>query len=159
MIKEKMLFFIVFFAISCTGYTQQNETGEDCFSLQSEALVNAIANTPFAALIRITSFQPTDVSPVKKIDDYGQEIICYADIIKTFRGEVKKNISFTIYVEHGEELGFPKKPFIITLCKSNGKYYWPGTGAIFSAEYELISRAEKAGEHVDKLQKKFMICE
>ncbi len=159
MIKGKLLFFIMFFAISCTGYAQQNEAGEDFFPLQSEALINAVAETPFAALIRITSFQFAEISSEKKSDDNEQKVICYADVIKTFRGEVKKNISFTIYVEQGEELGFPEKPFIITLCKSNKEYYWPGTGAMFSAEDELIRRAEQAGENADNMQEKFIGCE
>jgi len=160
MIKKCLVFIFIFFISACTGYTQQNAVSENQFSLQSEALVEAVANTPYSALIRITSVETIDLSATDKSDDYyDQKIICHADVVETYRGKAKKNIFFTMYTEKGEELDFPQTPFIITLCKSNEEFYWPGVGAVFSADTRLINLAKKIAKKADKTQLIFEDCE
>ncbi len=160
MTKKCLVFIFIFFTSACTGYTQQNAVSENQFSLQSEALVEAIANTPYSALIRITLVNPIDLPTTDNSDDYyDQKIIYHADVIETYRGNAKKNIAFTMYTEKGEELSFPQTPFIITLCQSNEEFYWPGVGAVFSADTRLRNIAKKIAKKADKTQLIFEDCE
>lgn len=158
--KKKLLLILIFFFSACAGHTQQNPLSENQFALQSEAIVDSISNTPYSALIRITSLNKIDMPYTEKFDDYSeQKIICYADVIETYRGEIQKNISYVMYVEKGEEPNFPETAFIITLCKSNEGFYWPGVGAIFSADIRLRTLAKEISKQAENKQMIFEDCE
>lgn len=158
--KKHLLTILIFFFSACAGHTQQNTLSEDQFALQSEAIVDSIVNTPYSALIRITSLKKIDLPSIGKFDDYSeQKIICYADVIETYRGETQKNISYVMYVEKGEKPNFPETEFIITLCKSKEGFYWPGVGAIFSSDIRLRSLAKEISKQAENKQIIFEDCE
>lgn len=158
--KIGLLFIVIIFASACAGYRQQNTVSENQFALQSEAIVESIVNTPYSALIRITSVTTIDLPDTDKSDDYAeQQFIFKANVIETYRGEAKKNISYMMRVERGEEANFPKYPVIITLCKSNEGFYWPGVGAMFSADSRLRNLAKEIAKQTDNKQIFFEDCE
>lgn len=150
---------VFFFASACTGYTQQSVSA-DRFAMQSEALAASVVNTPYSALIQVSSVETIDLPDPDKTDDYSeQKFIYHAKVIETFRGEAKKRISYAIYVEKGEAPDYPETQFIISLCKSDEAYYWPGTGALFSADSRLIHLARKFAQTTDGQQQTFEDCE
>ena len=158
--KSCLLLIVMFFTCACTANTQQSALSESEFIFQSNVIVKSITNTPYSALIRITSVETIDLPDADKSDDFSEQQFIYnADVIETYRGEIKKNISYMMQVEKGEEAGFSEVPFIITLCTSNESFYWPGVGASFSADSRLISLAKKAATQTDNKQTLFNDCE
>ena len=158
--KNCLLLIVVFFASSCTANTQQSAISESEFIFQSNVIVKSITNTPYSALIRLTSIETVDLPDADKSDDFSEQQFIYnADVIETYRGEIKKTISYMMLVEKSEKADFSKVPFIITLCTSNEGFYWPGVGASFSADSRLITLAKKAAEQTDNKQTLFNDCE
>ncbi len=158
--KNCLLLIAIIFASACSAHKQQNTISENEFIFQSGAIAESITNTPYSALIRITSVKVIDLPDADKSDDFAEQKLIYnADVIETYRGEETKNISYMMRVEKGEKPNFPKTPFIITLCKSKEGFYWPGVGANFSADNRLRALAKKTAKQTDDQQSYFSDCE
>ncbi|NJM32683.1 MAG: hypothetical protein HC848_07310 [Limnobacter sp.] len=79
-------------------------------------------------------------------------------MLKTYRGQSLPEITYTMLVERGEGALISSNPAVITLCESSNGFYWPGVGAIFPGEEEVISVAEKTSAKIDSEQSSFSGC-
>ncbi len=65
-----------------------------------------------------------------------------ARVLETFRGPKLSEISYVIITEPGETSSVHNKPVIVTLCRDEDGYYWPGVGSTFpsNAETRAVAR-------------------
>jgi len=148
------------FATSC-GYSTGNTGGEtEVLSPMEQALASAVRQTPYAGLIQNTHAQAEALPDEDPQDDYAlQRWSITARVLQTYRGPQDSTIQYTVDTEKGEEPGLGDEPFIIVLCQSQGRYYWPGVGYNFSAGEREKSLVKKVAGQVDANQQEFAECE
>lgn len=162
--KYTVILLLIFMTPACEGgSTDQVDTEKltaKKFQQQSNYLLQALKDTPYSALVKITSVKTIDLPDDDPEDDYAEQKLVYnADVIETYRGALSSKLSFNMYVEKGDSIGFDDEPFIITLCKSKDGFYWPGTGASFSADAKLLTLAKEQVSKLDKSQTTFNSCD
>jgi hypothetical protein len=121
---------------------------------QLEFLQKAVAGTPYSALVVHTKLEITPLSVrsknVKKAAEEaaGEEErhTYYARVLETFKGKAHSTIRYEMVVEKGESATLDSKPQLLTLCKGPRGFYWPGTGASFPGEVEMIAVARRAAK-------------
>lgn len=130
-------------------------TKDETDSSMRGALVNAIGQTPYSALVVHTR---VDIVPLPNrkgsADDPAEYVeeraIYYARVVETFRGKSVRQIRYEMVGERGEAAAIDSKPQILTLCTGSRGFYWPGTGASFPAEQDLLVLARQVGREVAK---------
>jgi hypothetical protein len=153
-----LLIVIVLF-FSCTNFNRGKTLTEEKLLVQSDALKKALLNTPYAALIRVTSVEISDISNSDAQSEYfEQKVTLHAQVLESYRGSLNKSIAYVMYTEKGESINQSKTPFIITLCHAKGEFYWPGVGSSFTADIRLIERAKKQSLSLNKQQAIFNDC-
>lgn len=122
-------------------------------SAKLEALLNAVAGTPYSALVthtkvEITSLSVRSAKAKKAVDeDTGEERhTYYARVLETFKGNAYATIRYEMVVEKGESATLDSKPQLLTLCKGPRGFYWPGVGASFPGEVEMIAAARRVAK-------------
>jgi hypothetical protein len=118
-------------------------------------LKSAIVNTPYSALIKQTEVNVEVVSD----DDSIVRVIISAEVIETFRGDEQEFLQYEMIVEKGERVDVESRPMVITLCKQGGRYFWPGTGAMFSNNKIIIENIRNTVKTLDLYQVEFDDCE
>lgn len=160
--KITLLLLAVCFTSACNADTEQGISvpESDVLDYQTGAIGESVVNTPYSALIRVTSVDITHLPDEDKSDEYSEQKFTYhADVIETYRGESKKSITYVMYAEGAEQPGSHEKPFIITLCHDDEGFYWPGVGSEFLAHSKLKVLAKKAAKKADKKQVEFFLCD
>ena len=121
-----IIFILTLFNLSaCIASDSSSEIGY---------LKRAIVNTPYSALIQQRDIK-TEAIPD---DDSIMRMIISAEVIETFRGKEQKVLQYEMIVEKGEEVDVESQPIVVTLCKQGGRYFWPGTGGMFSNKKIII---------------------
>lgn len=164
MIKYILLLLLMFLTLSCEGrakdYEAEKQLADTELLQQKKYLQKALKDTPYSALIKITSVKTIDLPDKDPSDDYAEQKLVYqAEVIETYRGKKHQQLSYEMYIEKGEAVEHDKKPFIVTLCQSKDGFYWPGVGASFSADKRLITFAKKQANLLDKKQTTFNGCD
>jgi len=164
MIKYTLLLFMVFLTSACeagSGKSNHEKQLTDSELLnQSKYMQKAIEQTPYSALVKITSVKTVDIPDDDPSDDYAeQKLVFQVTVIEAYRGSLSTKVSYDMYIEKGESAEFVKEPFIITLCQSKDGFYWPGVGASFTADKRLIELAKKHASHLDNKQTSFIECD
>jgi hypothetical protein len=127
---------------------------------QAEYMRQAFKETPYAALVEVTSVKTIDMPDDDPNDDYAEQKLVYqVNVIETFRGDKRSQLSYDMYIEKGDSVESSSEPFIITLCRSEDGFYWPGVGASFSADKRLIEIAKTQARQLDNRQEYFSGCE
>lgn len=125
-----------------------------------QGLKNAISSTPYSALIIHTRVDIIPMPDTNPDDDYAEEKQTYhAKVLETYRGQQRKNISYTMTVEKGETAIIDKSPAVVTLCKSNDVFFWPGTGSKFPGTEEVTRTSRLTGQNIELNQQFFPFCE
>lgn len=162
------LFFGLALGISGTSIAAPSQiptsSKEDTDSPMKGALVNAIGKTPYSALVVHTR---VDIVPLKagvrsSADSahYVEErTIYHARVLETFRGKSVHHIRYEMVGERGEAVVIDSKPQILTLCSGPRGFYWPGTGASFPAEQDLVVLARRVGREMAQVSpRRFAQC-
>lgn len=118
----------------------------------SPYLLSAVAETPYSAVIR-----HTDAKVIEGTD--GSQHIYYAEVVDTIRGEHRERIHYVMSAEPDEAVSLDDAEVLITLCINNDGYYWPGTGAQFPADKQLIQRAKNHALSASTNQSHFSQCD
>tara|TARA_R110001583_G_scaffold8824_2_gene41692 strand:- start:277 stop:669 length:393 start_codon:yes stop_codon:yes gene_type:complete len=118
-------------------------------------LKSAIVNTPYSALIKQTEVNVEVVSD----DDSIVRIIISAEVIETFRGDEQEFLQYEMIVEKGERVDVESESMVVILCKQGGRYFWPGTGAMFSNNKIIIENIRNTVKTLDLRQVEFDDCE
>ncbi|UXD89455.1 hypothetical protein HUF19_15535 [Thalassolituus hydrocarboniclasticus] len=118
----------------------------------SPYLLSAVAETPYSAVIR-----HTDAKVIEGTD--GSQHIYYAEVVDTIRGVHRNRIHYSMSAEPDEALSLDDAEVLITLCINNDGYYWPGTGAQFPADKQLIQRAKNHALRASTNQSHFSQCD
>ena len=118
----------------------------------SPYLLNAVAETPYSAVIR-----HTDAKVIEGTD--GSQHLFYAEVINTIRGEHRDRIHYAMSTEPDEALSLDDAEVLITLCINDDGFYWPGTGAQFPAHEQLIQRAKNHVLSASTNQSHFSQCD
>jgi len=151
---KKWLFIpIRIMLVACQTSTVKSANAELVDS-QKQFLSEAVLKTPYSAVVKHTRVEVVELPE----DKFSRKHIFYADVIETIRGQELQSISYTMLVERGEDAILDTEPVIITLCKGDG-YYWPGTGAQFSANKSLLKVANQNVKTVDSNQVYFSDCD
>ena len=118
-----------------------------------EAVRNAVAGTPYSALVthtkvEITPFSIRSAKAKKAVDEApGEERhTYYARVLETFKGNAYATIRYEMVVEKGESAALDSKPQVLTLCRGPRGFYWPGVGASFPGEVEMIAAARRVAK-------------
>ncbi|CAH1545842.1 conserved exported hypothetical protein [Vibrio jasicida] len=119
----------------------------------SEALIEAIGETPYSAVVVLTGFE----GPEKDGGDNYYKV--QAKVLDGVRGHITTNITFDMYTEIGDSPKIGNDPIIITLCHDEQGYYWPGTGSEFKATQEQILLAKEAAKKLSDKQRVFAHCD
>ena len=164
MIKTILLLFMIFLTPACEGdskvFESEKKLTDSEFLQQSKYLQKAFEDTPYSALIKITSVKTIDIPDDDPSDDYAEQKLVYqAKVIETYRGKISSELSYDMYIEKGESAELQEAQFIITLCQSKDGFYWPGVGACFSADTRLIQLAKKQASQLDKKKTSFSGCD
>ncbi|MFC3152258.1 hypothetical protein ACFOEK_14580 [Litoribrevibacter euphylliae] len=134
--KSLLLLSLTLFLIACkTSATANNQE----YSEQESFLIEAIQNTSYSAVIKHTR---VEVIPSND-QDFPEQHIYYAKVIETLNGKELTTLSYSMFVEEGEDAVIDQSPIIVTLCKNGEGFYWPGTGAQFESTPALINLAKK----------------
>ncbi|GAA3914977.1 hypothetical protein [Litoribacillus peritrichatus] len=150
---NKLLFSPFLFALASCNVFALNPAVSEAPDNQKLFLSEAIVQTPYSALVKHTQVD------VEEHDEFMSRHVYYADVIETVRGNIRKRIKYSMLVERDEEPVLDTSPAIVTLCFYNGAYYWPGTGAQFDGEPELIRFAKAEAEKADAKQSEFAQCD
>ena len=118
----------------------------------SPYLLSAVAETPYSAVIR-----HTDAKAIEGTD--GSQHTYYAEVVDTIRGEHRERIHYVMSAEPDEAVSLDDAEVLITLCINNDGYYWPGTGAQFPADKQLIQLAKNHASAIDSGQTHFSQCD
>ncbi|HDM8160448.1 hypothetical protein PQE20_04835 [Vibrio harveyi] len=119
--------------------------------MAKEPLRVAINQTPYSAVLRLTSFEE-----IKQGVDAYYEI--QADVLEEIRGNFSSHISFKMYAAKGDEPNLGAAASIIALCHDDQGYFWPGTGSEFKASKQNIAIAKEAAEYQTEEQELFSLC-
>lgn len=119
--------------------------------MAKEPLRVAINQTPYSAVLRLTSFEE-----IKQGVDAYYEI--QADVLEEIRGNFSSHISFKMYAAKGDEPNLGAAASIIVLCHDDQGYFLPGTGSEFKASKQNIAIAKEAAEYQTEEQELFSLC-
>ncbi|MEJ2612300.1 MAG: hypothetical protein P8179_20100 [Candidatus Thiodiazotropha sp.] len=164
MFKYLLLLPIVFLTSACEAGSSNNGSDTNLTDAeihqQSKYMRQAFKETPYAALVEVISVKTIDMPDDDPTDDYAEQKLVYqVNVIETFRGEKRSQLSYNMYIEKGDSVESSSEPFIITLCQSEDGFYWPGVGASFSADKRLIAIAKKQARELDNKQVSFAGCD
>lgn len=145
---------------SCTNAAENEVDSSIGQSDVHAALEMAVSNTPYSALVRLFKIERTAVPDDDTSDDLAEDqLTVHAQVLETFKGPKLKQLRYAMVVERGEAMDIPKEPVIVTLCKEDEQYYWPGTGSSFPADTDLVRAAVEAAEKSDGEQSDFTYCQ
>ena len=120
---------------------------------QLESLREAVAATPYSALVIHTKVEiaPLSVRAANPKKAFAQEAsderhTYSARVLETFKGKAYATIRYEMIVEKGESAVLDSKAQLLTLCKGPRGFYWPGVGASFPGEVEMIAAARRAAK-------------
>ncbi|EGQ8024392.1 hypothetical protein [Vibrio vulnificus] len=122
---------------------------------QKDFLSTAILGTPYSAVVKHTDVKVLNSNAL----EFDTKHVYTAEVINTIRGHEQGAITYTMFVEYGEDAVLDTSPVIITLCVDDSGYYWPGVGAQFYVSEPLVQYAEKIVKSVDINQSYFSHCE
>jgi len=151
------LFFGLSVCISGTSIAASSQgpaaTKEETDSYVTVALVNAIGQTPYSALVvhtrvDIVPLQAGGRSSAESAEYVEERTIYHARVLETFRGKSVRQIRYEMVGERGEAAVIDSKPQILTLCSGPRGFYWPGTGASFPADQKLLVLARQVGREM-----------
>lgn len=122
-----------------------------------ESLRDAIAGTPYSALVVHTKVEIASQSvrsgkPKKGVEEEADEErhIYHARVLETFKGKTYPTIRYESITEKGEGVTLDSKPQVLTLCKGPRGFYWPGTGASFPADADILTEARRVAKRPAK---------
>jgi hypothetical protein len=122
-------------------------------SAQLAFLQKAVVGTSYSALVIHSKVEitplPVRIANSKKVaDDKTSEErhIYYARVLETFKGTAYPTIRYEVVVEKSEAAQIDTKPQLLTLCKGPRGFYWPGAGASFPGDVEMIAAARLAAK-------------
>ncbi len=108
---------------------------------QIEGLETYMLSTHFTGHISNININTQKLPDAAPNDSLIEEIhIVNADVLETFIGTPIDKIEFKIITEENEIIQFENEA-IISLCKSNGEFFWAGSGSVFPANYLFIQKA------------------
>jgi hypothetical protein len=116
-------------------------------------LYTFVQGSPYVAVVQHLS---VSVSRTKKSEDTHRY---KARVLETIRGPKLSEISYVMSTEPGETAGVDKKQVIITLCRDQGGYYWPGVGSDFPSTPETLAVAREAAKLAPQGQQTFSNCQ
>jgi hypothetical protein len=163
MFKILLLLPIVFLMSACEAGSSYdgadaNLTDAEIYQ-QSIHMQQAFKETPYAALVKVISVKTIDILDDDPADDYTEQKLVYeVNVIETYRGEKRSQLSYDMYIEKGDSVESSNELSIITLCQSKDGFYWPGVGAGFSANKRLIAVAKKISRQLDNKKISFAGC-
>ncbi|MFL1403861.1 hypothetical protein ACJO2E_00725 [Marinobacter sp. M1N3S26] len=141
-------------ACQASGPKQAGSGGQSDFI--SEALVDAVEQTHFSAVVRHVSAERR----APGASDSGPVFLHRVEVREVFRGPEVESLTYALYAEPGESSASSSGWVIITLCRGSDEgYEWPGTGAIFPATEELVEIARKAARNAGPDQQAFNQCD
>jgi hypothetical protein len=117
-----------------------------------ENLAAAIRETPFSAVVQHLR---VDVVPLGSDE---VKFVYQVRVIENIRGPKLKNLTYYSIAEKGEDPNSAREPVILTLCKDQEGFYWPGTGAQFSRTKNTSAVVEKVRPELSADQKVFEQC-
>jgi hypothetical protein len=164
MFKYLILIPIVFLISACEAGSSNDgadthQTDAEIYQ-QSKHMQQAFRETPYAALVEVISIKTIDLPDDDPTDDYSEQKLIYqVNVIETYRGEKRSQLSYDMYIEKGDSVESSNEPFIITLCQSEEGFYWPGVGAGFPADKRLIAMAKEISKQIDNTQMSFTGCD
>jgi hypothetical protein len=122
-------------------------------ALMLRNLEDALRETPFSAVVQHLRVKviPLGSDEVKFVYDVR--------VIENIRGPKLKKLSYFAIAEKGEDPGLTKEPVILTLCKDQEGFYWPGTGAEFPRTKSARAVVDKLRPELSADQKVFEQCE
>lgn len=147
----KVLYFSAMVVNGASATDQQGPDVEPAYI--SGQLATAVKQTDFSALAR-----HVDVRRIES-DEYQQVFRYTLEIREVFRGPQSETLTYKLIAEPGETAGLSSDWVIVTLCQTEDRYEWPGTGAIFTATETLIETARGAAQESDPGQSNFEQCD
>lgn len=153
--KIIVLFVSMVLMGSCQASTAEEVKPVGRFGFVEKALIDAVDQTPFAAVVRHVSAQ----RQASEASEGELVFLHHVEVRDVFRGPKIDRLTYALFAEPGESDAAPSEWVIITLCQGNGGYEWPGTGAIFPTTEELVAVAREASRDVDPEQQVFEQCE
>lgn len=143
-------------ATSVSAFTQSHTHDNP----QQHFMLEAVANTPYFALVRHTGVRVEPLPDSDPSDDFAEEKQIYsADVLTVFRGPTTATITYFMVAESGEETSVNSEPFLLSLCAAEEGLYWPGTGASFPATEENIALVRAAMATLPDAQSSYTHCE
>lgn len=140
---------------SCQASTAEEGNPVGRIGFVEKALIDAVDQTPFAAVVRHVSAE----RQASEASNGEPEFLHHVEVRDVFRGPEIDRLTYALFAEPGESDAAPSEWVIITLCQGDEGYQWPGTGAIFPATEELVAVARKASRDVEPEQQVFEQCE
>jgi hypothetical protein len=153
--SKKCISTACLFWICATPVFAQTITSDDTVPREAmlEGLRSAIVGTPYSALVvrtkvEITSLRPRSAKQSKGADDVvgEQRHVYHARVLETFKGKAYATLRYESFAEEGESVTLDTAPTVLTLCKNSRGFYWPGTGASFPADADVISEARRVAK-------------
>jgi hypothetical protein len=118
-----------------------------------EFLGDALRETPFSAIVQKLH---VDVVPLGSDE---VKFVYQVRVIENIRGPKLQKLTYNLIAEKGEDPGtLTTEPIILTLCKNQEGFYWPGTGAQFPRTKETTAVVEKVRHELKADQKVFAQC-
>jgi hypothetical protein len=123
------------------------------------------ANTPLLkeleTLVRSSHYVAVlqDLSVEVSRADESDDLHRYkARVLETIRGPKLSEISYVMFTERGDTAGVNKEPVIVTLCRNEEGYYWPGPGSSFPNNAETRAVAREAAKQAPQGKQTFSNC-
>lgn len=124
------------------------------------ALESFMPKTPYSALIQNIAIEALEGPDSVHGDYYDEATYLYtARVLETYRGPVHLRLEYRLLSEVGDAPVFDDTPYIVTLCRDEGGYFWPDIGANLPATVETVRKARDVGKTLDSKQLEFSDCE
>lgn len=149
--RLKALCFSVMVVNTAAATAEQSPDIEPAYIRDN--LADAVKQTGFSALARHVGVHRVESGEHEQVFLYSLEIQ------EVFRGPQSETLTYKLIAEPGETADLSSDWVIVTLCRTEDGYEWPGTGAIFPATEALIDAARAAGRKTDPEQSYFAHCD
>lgn len=127
---------------------------------QQRFMLESLEKTPYFALVEYLDVKTEALSDDDPNDDFvEEEHIFTAKVLKVYRGTPSETMTYTSISEKGEQVDIPSGPVLISLCRNESGFYWPGVGARFPATKENLALIEALRKDASHSQESYSFCD
>lgn len=141
------------FISACDGYKSLHPVAESttapppkqsALTNEQKFMLESLAGTPYFAQVEYINLRTETLPDSDPDDEFSETLHTFkVRVLEVYRGEDSPLLEFTAITATGENFELPEHPILISLCKNENGFYWPGVGASFPATEANLSLVKR----------------